>query len=76
MKQTTIITVVLAVLVLASFVQAVQLNGLQKKIADNDFSISSASGKVATANAPSSGAPRTGGLPANLNDLPTMVGGC
>ena len=65
MNRNVIIVIVLVVLVLLTAVQAIQLSSLKTSIA---------TGKVSVGNAPvqSSG----GNLPSNLNDLPSMVGGC
>lgn len=64
MNRNVIIVIVLVVLVLLTAVQAVQLNSLKTSIS---------TGKVSVGNTPaSSGA----SLPSNLNDLPSMVGGC
>ena len=75
MKQTTIIALVLAVLVLVSAVQAFQLNTLKTKISEGKVSIGS--GKSATpltSSGSSSGPPS--GVPQSVSDLPQMVGGC
>lgn len=75
MKKNTIIVVVLAVLVLISVVQAVQLTSLKGKLASEDFAVKTTSQKTTTAvgkSTSSSGA----SLPTSLDDLETMVGGC
>ncbi|MBI2102156.1 hypothetical protein HYT53_06110 [Candidatus Woesearchaeota archaeon] len=64
MNRNVIIVVVLVVLVLLTAVQAIQLNSLKTSIA---------TGKVSVGSAPAQG---SGSLPSNLNDLPSMVGGC
>ncbi|MDP7140964.1 MAG: hypothetical protein QF362_00610 [Candidatus Woesearchaeota archaeon] len=78
MKQTTIVTVILAVLVLISVVQAVQLNGLKAKLTGGELGvISSSSGNTALTTTPSSGSgKRVSSLPSSIKDLPQMVGGC
>ena len=70
MKQTTIIAIVLAVLLLVSGVQAYQLTSLKSKINDGQLAVSSA--KSATPLASSGGS----GVPESIKDLPSMVGGC
>ena len=75
MKTTTIFTIVLAILLLVSLVQAFQLNGIKDKLADETLSVGSASVKTpAASSGGSSGAPKS--LPTSIQDLPTMVGGC
>ena len=77
MKQTTIVTVILAVLVLISVVQAVQLNGLKAKLTEGELGvISSSSGKTALTTTSPSGSGRVSSLPSSIKDLPQMVGGC
>jgi len=66
MNRNIIIVIVLVVLVLLTAVQAIQLSSLKTSIS---------SGKVSVGNAPvqsSSGA----SIPSNIQDLPSMVGGC
>ena len=76
MNKNVIVAVVLGVLILIAALQAVQLFTLKGKLAGG----SGSSTGVATANAPvqSSGGGSDGGakLPPNINNLPTMVGGC
>ena len=69
MNKNLVIVIVLAVLVVVAVVQAVQLGGLKDKVTGGSVATS-----VNTASAPSS----SGGasVPANINELPTMVGGC
>ena len=69
-----ITTVVLVVLVIISAVQAVQLNALKGALEEGDLSVGTKSSSVTTASGGSS--PSGGSLPANIQDLPTMVGGC
>lgn len=65
MRRNTIIVAVLIVLVLLTAVQAIQISGLK-----------SGSG-VSNVNVASAPAQNTGNnLPSNINDLPSMVGGC
>ena len=65
MNRNVVIVIVLVVLVLLTAVQAIQLSGLKTSIS---------TGKVSVGSVPaqSSG----GNLPSNINDLPSMVGGC
>ena len=72
MNKNLVLVIVLAVLVVVAVVQAVQLGGLQDKMESGSLSTS-----VKTASAP--GASSSGGkaaVPSNINDLPSMVGGC
>ncbi|MBI2655822.1 hypothetical protein HYX06_05380 [Candidatus Woesearchaeota archaeon] len=65
MNRNVIIVIVLVVLVLLTAVQAIQLSALKSSIS---------TGKVAVGSVPvqSSGA----SIPSNIQDLPSMVGGC
>ena len=65
MNRNEIIVIVLVVLVLLTAVQAIQLSSLKSGIS---------TGKVSVGSAPaqSSGA----SVPSNIQDLPSMVGGC
>ena len=65
MNRNVIIVIVLVVLVLLTAVQAIQLSSLKASIA---------TGKVSVGNAPAQGS--GGNLPSNIQDLPSMVGGC
>ncbi|MBI2139947.1 hypothetical protein HYU14_03415 [Candidatus Woesearchaeota archaeon] len=74
MKQSVIATIILAVLVLVALVQAFQLNGLSDALEEGKMSIGSGSGKTATGAA--SGGSKPAALPASVQNLPSMVGGC
>lgn len=74
MKQATIITIVLAVLVLISAVQAIQLNSLKNDINEGEIEIGVANTKSTSSN--DGGTKRTSSVPSSIKDLPTMVGGC
>ena len=65
-----IMTIALALLIIISGVQAVQLVGLKTKLNANleDMAISASKTKVSTGS--------SGSLSKNLENLPTMVGGC
>ncbi|MBS3114514.1 hypothetical protein J4448_05420 [Candidatus Woesearchaeota archaeon] len=65
MNRNVIIVIVLVVLVLLTAVQAIQLSGLKTSIS---------TGKVNVGSAPSQSG--SGGVPSNIQDLPSMVGGC
>ena len=74
-NEKTIIALVLAVLVLASLLQAFQLNSMGAAVAQQRTSggaVQQTSGAVAQQSSGSSGS----SLPAGLQDLPTQVGGC
>ncbi len=64
MNRNVIIVIVLVVLVLLTAVQAIQLSSLKTSIS---------TGKVSVGSTPSQS---SGSVPSNLNDLPSMVGGC
>lgn len=72
MRSSIIITVVLAVLVLISVVQAFQLYELKSKVAAGGLSVSSSKTAVSSGD-------KSGELPSNIKklpELPQMVGGC
>jgi len=76
MKQTTIVSVILGVLVIISLVQAFQLNELDEKVSKGgQLAIKSSSQTTTTASAPSE-SKKVSSLPSSIKDLPTMVGGC
>ena len=64
MNRNVIIVVVLVVLVLLTAVQAIQLSSLKTSIS---------TGKVSVGSAPTQS---SGSVPSNIQDLPSMVGGC
>ncbi|HJN57298.1 MAG: hypothetical protein QF436_00540 [Candidatus Woesearchaeota archaeon] len=66
-----VMAIALALLILISGVQAVELVGLKNKL-NNDLETLSVSSKKSTVSTGQS----SGGLSNNLNNLPTMVGGC
>lgn len=68
MNKNTIIAIILGVLVLVSVVQAFQLNTMKDKIKEGKISL----GNAKTTNSGGN----SGNLPANIQDLPSMVGGC
>ncbi len=72
MKKDTVMAIVLGVLLLVSVIQAVQLNTLKTTLEEGGVNIKSAS------NSAQSGVSDGGALsvPASLDSLPTMVGGC
>ena len=65
MNRNVLIVIVLVVLVLLTAVQAIQLNSLKTSIS---------TGKISVGSAPSQGS--GGSVPSNIQDLPSMVGGC
>lgn len=71
MNKNVVIAVVLGVLVLIAAVQAFQLVGLKAKLAGGAVQ-ASASGPAPLASGGAGGAE----LPANIQNLPSMVGGC
>ena len=74
MKQTTIVMVVLSLLVVLSAVQAAQLTSLKSQLSEADFSLGKSQGSSRVKLTTGSGG--SGSLPASIQDLPTMVGGC
>jgi len=66
MNRNVIIVIVLVVLVLLTAVQAVQLSSLKSSIS---------AGKVSVGSAPSASS-SGGSLPSNIDNLPSMQGGC
>ena len=78
MKQSTLVAIILGILLLISVVQAFQLNTIKNKVASGTLSVSSASSGSPSASGAASGAngKQVGQLPANIQDLPQMVGGC
>ena len=76
MKTTTIVAIILGVLVLISVVQAFQLNGLKKSVAEGNLNVGSSSGRTSVATSSGDGSKQTASLPKSVKDLPQMVGGC
>ncbi|MBC8500197.1 MAG: hypothetical protein ISS25_00070 [Nanoarchaeota archaeon] len=74
MKSTTIVTIVLVVLVILSVVQAFQLNSLKAKVAEGDLEVGSSTKTKPLSSGGTGSEP--GALPASIQNLPTMVGGC
>ena len=70
MNKNLIVVLVLAILVIVSAVQTIQLVGLKSKISSGGVSVSGGSTPQVTA---VSGGSSSGG---SLDDLPSMVGGC
>jgi hypothetical protein len=72
MKTNVVVAVILGVLVLIAAVQAFQLVGLKTRLAGGAV-------QTASVGAPAPAAGQAGGaaqLPSNLENLPSMVGGC
>ena len=69
MDRNVIIVIVLVVLVLLTAVQAIQLSALKTSINTNKGSTGSVSTQTG-------GAPSGGSVPSNIQNLPSMVGGC
>ena len=72
MDKNIMLAVVLGILVVVAVVQAFQLSGLKSQVA-----VSGGGAKLSTpvvsGGAPSGGSPS---LPSNIQNLPSMVGGC
>ena len=66
MNRNVIIVVVLVVLVLLTSVQAIQLSSLKSSISTGNVNVGNPVPSKSSGNS----------LPSNLNDLPSMVGGC
>jgi hypothetical protein len=73
MKSNVVIAVILGVLVLIAAVQAFQLVGLKTKLAGGAVQTATAGASLAAASGGQAGGAQ---LPPNLQDLPSMVGGC
>lgn len=72
MEKGTLVLLVLSVLVLVALVQAFQLSGLKTQVAGGSVAAPS-QGEVSSQ---SSGGSQQAKLPSNLDNLPSMVGGC
>ncbi len=73
MNKNTVIVIVLVVLVLVTLVQAVQLVSLRSKIASGAIAtIGSSSQNIVS----QSGQGGNAQVPKNIQNLPSMVGGC
>jgi hypothetical protein len=72
MDKNVMMAVVLGLLLVVSVVQAFQLSALKEKVASGALSGARVSAPVASG-ASSGGNPS---LPANIQNLPSMVGGC
>ncbi|MAG38871.1 hypothetical protein CMO90_02175 [Candidatus Woesearchaeota archaeon] len=75
MKSATIVTLVLVVLVVLSVVQAVQLNNLKSKVVEGELALGT-SVKSTSSSSETSGGSKPATLPASIQNLPQMVGGC
>ena len=64
MNRNVIIVIVLVILVLLTAVQAIQLNSLKSSISTGKVNVGSAQSQS------------SGSVPSNIQDLPSMVGGC
>jgi len=71
MNKNTILTVVLVVLVVIAVVQAFQLSGLKENVSSGSVNVAASSGTPV-----SSSSGQSDKLKQNLQNLPTMVGGC
>ena len=76
MKTTTIVAIILGLLVIISVIQAFQLNGLKKNVAEGKLSVGSSSSKTSVATSPGGNSKPAASLPTSVKDLPQMVGGC
>ncbi len=72
-KKMIVMMVLVGVLVLVSAVQAVELMQLKGKLSDESLTLGKATQKTSIA---SSGGTSGGALSKNLENLPSMVGGC
>ena len=70
MEKNVVLAIVLGALVIIAGLQAFQLFGLKSKISSG--SVQTVSG----ASAPAAGQESGASLPSNLQNLPSMVGGC
>ena len=74
MEKNTIVGIVLGILVLVSVVQAFQMTSLRSQLSGGNVQ-SAAAGTPVSGPAPSGGA-KAAQVPASLQNLPDMVGGC
>ena len=72
--KTIVMMVMLGLLVLVSAVQAFELLNLKEKLSDENLKVSSASSKTTVGQGGSTAG--GGALSKNLENLPSMVGGC
>ena len=73
LQKMTVVAIVLAILIIISAMQAVQLSNIKEKVTDGKFTVSSPSGNAV---ASSSAASRTTAPARIAGNLPEMVGGC
>ena len=66
MNRNVIIVIVLVVLVLLTAVQAIQLSSLKTSISTGKINVAGAAPSTSSGNS----------VPSNINNLPSMVGGC
>lgn len=71
MNKNMLLTVLLVVLVAVAVVQAFQLSGLKEKVSGGNVNVAANSGTPV-----SSSSGQSDKLKQNLQNLPTMVGGC
>ena len=64
MNRNVIIVIVLVILVLLTAVQAIQLSGLMSSVSTGKVNVASSNQKSSAS------------VPSNINELPSMVGGC
>ena len=79
MRKEILFTVLLAVLVTVSAVQAIQLADINSQIEGISITAAATSTKTTTSSSSSSSSTSTGSgtsLPSSLQNLPNMVGGC
>lgn len=73
--QKMIVALALVVLVMVAGVQAFQLNSLKSKLSSGELSLSSSTSSSSVSTA-SGGGNTKPAVPASIQDLPSMVGGC
>jgi len=71
MRKETLLTVLLVLLLAVSAIQAVQLSAISNGISQGSYELKSSDGQAASGQSSSQTA-----LPSNLQNLPSMVGGC
>jgi Na+/H+-dicarboxylate symporter len=76
MKQATLLTIALVLLVLLSLAQAFQLNSIKAKIKERHLTGSLTDSSSSETPLAEGSANRKAELPASIKNLPRMVGGC
>ena len=79
MDKNLVITIVLAILVVVSAVQTIELVSLKNQVSDGNIalkSVTKSTGTIAAGAGSTAGSGDSGVSSSSLQDLPNMVGGC